>query len=138
MKSTAVSVVAAAVVAAAIVVAGASAEQSSTVPRLGSGTVRVEGDVSVKGDVRVVNDVSARQLEPWSVGVNGIVTTSPQPLPFLRVGRTYVITWADRSIEVVAPRELFGSWARVDSAGGQSRTRWINLAAALSIDEKTG
>jgi hypothetical protein len=136
VKSSTVSVVVGAGVAATIVLGVAFASQTSTVPRLGTGTVRVEGDVSVKGDVKVVNDVNARQSGPWNVGVNGIVNTSPQALPFVRIGQTYVITWADRSTEVVAPREMFGSWARVDSAG--ARARWINLAAALSIDEKSG
>jgi hypothetical protein len=136
VKSTTVSAVLAAAVAAAIVLGVAHADQTSTRPQLGTGSVTVEGDVSVKGDVRVVNDVNARQSGPWNVGVNGIVTTSPQALPFVRVSQTYVITWADRSVDVVAPRELFGSWARIDSVG--ARTRWINLAAALSIEEKSG
>jgi hypothetical protein len=63
-------------------------------------------------------------------------STTPQTLPFVRIGQTYVITWPDRAVDVVAPREIVGSWVRVDHSGG--RARWINLAAALSIDEKSG
>lgn len=128
--------VVAAGVAGAIVSGAASVDQTSTVPRLGSGSVSVVGDVNVKGDVRVVNEVSARQSGPWTVGVSGVVATSPQTLPFMRIGQTYVITWPDRAVDVVAPREIVGSWVRVDHSGG--RARWINLAAALSIDDKSG
>jgi hypothetical protein len=133
VKSSAVSVVVGAGVAATIVLGVAFANQTSTVPRPGTGTVRVEGDVSVKGDVKVVNDMNARQSGPWNVGVNGIVSTSPQALPFVRVGQTYMVQWADRSVQNVAPRETHGAWARIDSNG---RAHWVNLGAALSIEER--
>lgn len=124
-------------VAAAVVFGVASADQTSTVPRLGSGTVRVEGDVSVKGDVRVMNDVNARQSGPWNVGVNGTVMTSPQTLPFVQVGRSYLVQWQDRSVQTVVPRETQGSWVRIDAGIGQT-SLWVNLAAALSIEERRG
>lgn len=130
-----VAVLIAAGVAAAVILGAASADQASTTPRLGTGSVTVEGDVSVKGDVRVVNDANVRQSGPWTVGISGVVATSPQTLPFVRVGRSYVVQWADRSVQTIIPRETHGSWARIDS-GGQSQAYWINLAAALTIEER--
>ena len=133
MKSTTVSAALGAGVATAIALGVAYADQATPVPRLGTGSVTVEGDVRVKGDVR------AQQSGAWKVAVDGTVVTSPSSLPFVRVGRSYLITWAGGSVEVAVVRETYGSWARADSRGaGQTQTRWINLAAALSIDEKSG
>jgi hypothetical protein len=133
VKSTRVSIALAVGVAAAVVFGVASADQTSTVPRPGTGAVTVQGDVSVKGDVKVVNDVNARQSGPWTVGVNGLVNTSPQALPFVRAGKSYVITWSDGSVHPIAPRETHGSWARIDIDG---KVFWVNLALAQSIQER--
>jgi hypothetical protein len=119
--------------AVAVVFGVASAEQTSPVPGPGTGEVTVKGDVSVKGDVRVVNEVNARQSGPWTVGVSGIVNTSPPVLPFVRVGKSYVIQWPDGSVQTSTPRESHGSWARIDSDG---QALWINLAMARSIQER--
>jgi hypothetical protein len=131
VKSTIVSAALAAGVATVITLGGAYAEQATPVPRLGTGSVTVEGDVKVKGDVR------AQQSGAWKVAVDGTVVTAPSSLPFVRVGRSYLVTWADGSVEVALVRETHGSWARVDSGGtGQTQARWINLAAAVSIVER--
>jgi hypothetical protein len=133
VKSTIMSMALAAGVAAAVVFGVASADQTLPAPGPGTGVVTVQGDVSVKGDVKVVNDVNARQSGPWTVGVSGIVNTSPQVLPFVRVGRSYVIQWPDGSVQTIAPRETHGSWARIDSDG---KVYWINLAVVHSIQER--
>jgi hypothetical protein len=127
---------------AAIVAFGvaASGRQVSPTPRPGTGSVTVDGEVNVKGDVRVVNEasVAARQTGPWRVGVEGPVAISPQMLPFVRIGGSYQIQWADRSIDGVVVREVFGSWVRADSGdSAKSRPRWVNLAAALTVEERT-
>ncbi|MGH9312358.1 MAG: hypothetical protein ACRD1S_04080 [Vicinamibacterales bacterium] len=143
MKPTTVSAALAAAVAVTVVL-GVAAEggQVSPVPRAGTGSVTVEGDVSVKGDVRVVNDlaVTARQSGAWKVGVDGVVTTSPQPLPFVRVGRTYEIYWHEgQPREVVVAREIHGPWVRVEEVtGGRTRVRWLNFTRAMWIEERAG
>lgn len=130
MKSTTVSAALAAGVATAIALGVAYGDQATPTPRLGTGSVTVEGDVKVKGDVR------AQQSGAWKVAVDGTVVTSPSSLPFVRVGRSYQITWADGSVQNAVVRETYGSWARVES--GETQARWINLAVALSIAERAG
>lgn len=140
MKRTILSAALVAVLTVTLVLGAAAGDQVSTVPRLGTGSVTVEGDVSVKGDVRVINEasVAARQTGPWRVGVDGAVTTSLPPLPFVRVGRAYEIRWVGQPAEVIVPRETYGSWVRVDTVeGGRTRVRWINLSAAGSIEERS-
>jgi hypothetical protein len=112
----------------------AAGRQVSPTPRLGSGSVTVDGEVSVKGDVQVVNEPSvlARQSGLWKVGVE------PQPLPFVRVGGSYTIQWADRSVQRVVVREVVGSWLRLEGGEDErSRPTWVNLAVALSVEERT-
>jgi hypothetical protein len=119
--------------------AAAAGGQVSTVPRFGPGTVTVEGTVGVKGDVNVTNEptVAARQSGPWRVGVDGPITIAPQPLPFVRVGRTYEIRWAEHLSEVVIVRGTQGAWVFVDGPAGKSvAPKWANLALAMSIQER--
>jgi hypothetical protein len=104
--------------------------QSQRLPGPGTGVV----DVSVVNDARV-NAVQhgewrVAQQGDWRVGVQGTVATLPAMPPNLRSGK-YVVRWPGHTTtEELTVHELHPSgWAR---AGG----RWVNLAAAVSLEAR--
>src|SRR5688572_16070079 len=68
-------------------------------------------------DVRVVNTPTVASAAP----------------DFLRSGARYEITWSDGERETISVSEaLPGGWLRVE---GGDRRRWLNVAAARSLEE---
>jgi hypothetical protein len=107
----------------------AAKHQVQAVPGPGSGVV------TVTGKVEVVNapDVGASQRGDWKMDVR--VTNTPTvtlaPLSFVKVGGRYEVLWPNGEKEMVRIAELgAGEWIRVES----TRPRWVNLAAARSIE----
>jgi hypothetical protein len=104
--------------------------QSQRLPGPGTGVV----DVSVVNDARVNaaqhGDWRVAQQGDWRVGVQGTVATLPAMPPSLRSGK-YVVRWPGQTeTEELTVHELHPSgWARTGR-------RWVNLATAVSLEEK--
>jgi hypothetical protein len=114
---------------------GLSARQDQRVPGPGSGVATVTGTVNI-GQIPPVT-----QAGTWKVAVDNSpeVRVSNRPTvsvaspEFLKQGSRYAITWTDGARENVTISGLAaGGWVRADSGG---RGRWLNLAAARSVEE---
>ena len=109
--------------------------QVQPTPGFGTGTVTVQGEV----DVRRLPPIDVGQRGDWRVSLATVpdvrVVNTPTVAialpPFVRSGGRYEVTWPAGDRETVAVAQLgVGTWVRVSSEG---RERWLNLAAARSI-----
>jgi hypothetical protein len=113
--------------------------QGQQFPGPGSGIMNVAGTVNIGNRP----GVTAAQEGDWKVAianapevrVSNTPTVALAPLPFLKTGTRYEVTWSASEREVIAITTLGGgSWIRVAADGGQ-RARWLNLALARSVAE---
>jgi hypothetical protein len=112
------------VIGAMVLWAAVYAQQTQPRPGPGSGIMAVEGTVAI-GNIPTVN---ATVTNTPSVQVTSVPPVGLAPLPFVRVGARYAITWPNGesqrvTIASVGPH----GWVNV----GQES--WVNLAAARSI-----
>lgn len=123
--------------AAALYWARSIGGQVQSVPGPGSGIVIVQGEV----DVRRFPQIAVGQQGDWKVSLANVadvrVANTPAvaaaPLPFLRVGGRYMVTWPVGEQETFEVAQLGGgAWVR---AAVDGRFRWLNLTVAKSIDE---
>jgi hypothetical protein len=122
--------IAAGVVFVALCVAVAAQQDVRPVPGAGTGIVKVTGAV----DVGMMPPVEAMQRGDWKVAVSNTPTVQVVPMEFLKAGAVYAITWNDGTQETLAIEQvLSGGWAR--TAGTQKARRWVNVAAARSVQE---
>ena len=114
-----------------------TAGQVQPVPGFGSGTVTVNGEV----DVRRLPLLDVGQRGDWRVSLANVadvrVVNTPTVAialpPFLKAGGRYEVTWPAGDRETLAVAQLgVGTWVR---AAGEGRERWLNLAAARTIQE---
>jgi hypothetical protein len=99
--------------------------------------VTVQGEV----DIRRLPPIDASQRGDWKVSLANVpdvrVVNTPMvtaaPLAFLKVGGRYAVTWPAGDRETIGVAEFgSGGWLR---AAGEGRRRWLNLAAAKTIEE---
>ncbi len=110
--------------------------QAQSVPGLGSGIVPVQGEV----DVRRLPPIDVGQRGDWKVSlansdvrVVNTPTVAVAPLAFLKTGGRYEVTWPAGDRETIGIAEFGGGgWVR---AAADGRRRWLNLAAAKTIEE---
>ena len=111
--------------------------QVQSVPGPGSGIVTVRGEV----DIRRLPPIDVSQRGDWKVSVANVPdvrvvntpTVAVAPLAFLRVGGLYTVSWPAGDREIVGIAQFgSGGWVR---AAGEDRRRWLNLAAAKTIEE---
>ena len=125
------------IVVAALYWARSTDGQVQPVPGPGTGVVTVQGEV----DIRWLPPIEASQRGDWKVSLATVAdvrvvnapTVAIAPLAFLRVGGRYDVTWPAGDRETVGIAQLgSGGWVR---ATGEGRQRWLNLAAAKTIEE---
>ena len=105
-----------------------SSGQVQPVPGPGTGVVTVTGTVDV-GNVPAVNAV---QRGDWKVTVENLPSVTLAPLPFLKVGRTYRITWPSGQTQTVTVRQTGPhGWVATDA----TQRSWVNLAGAQQVEE---
>jgi hypothetical protein len=111
--------------------------QVQSVPGPGSGIVTVQGKV----DIRSLPAMDVGQRGDWKVSLANaadvrVVNTpavAAAPLPFLKVGGRYDVTWPAGEHETIAVAQLAsGGWVRAAVSG---RQRWLNLSIARAIEE---
>ena len=109
--------------------------QVQAVPGPGTGIVTVQGEV----DIRRMPPMAVMQGGQWKVSLEGasdvrvVAPVAIAPLPFIRAGVRYVVTWPAGDTETVTVAETGGgAWVR---AGGPGRARWVNLAVAKGVEE---
>jgi len=111
--------------------------QVQSVPGPGSGIVTVRGEV----DIRRLPPMDVSQRGDWKVSLANVAdvrvvntpTVAVAPLAFLKVGGRYDVIWPAGDRETVGIAELgSGGWVR---AAGEGRRRWVNLAAAKTIQD---
>jgi hypothetical protein len=114
-----------------------TAGQVQPVPGFGTGTVTVQGEV----DIRKLPPIDVGQRGDWKVSLANVadvrVVNTPAVAialpPFLRTGGRYEVTWPAGDRETFAIAQLGGgTWVRT---AGDGRPRWLNLAAARTIEE---
>ena len=128
-----VTVAAAIVFVVALMSAGVVAQLVYPMPGPGSGVVTVAGSVNVAN----TPSVNAAQMGDWKVTLANTPAVLLTPPEFLRPRSRYDIAWAGGQRETITVLQIgsggWGSWARVQTSTG--RTRWINVAAAASVEE---
>jgi hypothetical protein len=123
------------IAAGALVLTQSTAGQVQPRPGPGSGVVTVTGVV----DVGKMPLLDVGQRGEWKVAlaspdvriVNSPSVTLAAPA-FVRVGGRYQVMWPAGEREAIVIQALAGSWVRTAS---EPRQRWLNLAAALAIEE---
>lgn len=94
-------------------------------------------------DVVTIPTVQVTPVGEWRTTVANVpdvrVVNTPDVLPsapeFVRSGRRYEIVWPGGGSETVSVAEVGrGGWIRVDDP---RRRRWLNVGAALSLEELT-
>jgi len=124
------------IAAGTLILTQSTAGQVQPQPGPGSGVVTVNGVV----DVGKMPLLDVAQRGDWKVSlaapadariVNSPNVTLAAPA-FVRVGGRYQVMWPGGEREAITVQVLDGSWVRTAS---QPRQRWLNLAAALAIDE---
>jgi hypothetical protein len=122
---------------AALYWAESTAGQVQPVPGFGTGKVTVQGEV----DVRKLPPIEVGQRGEWKVSLANVgdvrVVNTPTVAialpPFLRVGGRYEVTWPAGDREALSIAQVGGgTWVR---AAGEGGARWLNLAAARTIQE---
>ncbi len=111
--------------------------QVQPVPGFGTGIVTVQGEI----DVRKLPPMDVGQRGEWKVSLANVadvrVVNTPTVAialpPFVKAGGRYEVTWTAGDRETFAVAQLGGgAWVRV---AGEGRERWLNLAAARTIQE---
>jgi hypothetical protein len=105
-----------------------SSGQVQPSPGFGSGVVTVNGTV----DIANMPAVNAVQRGDWKVSVGELPAVTMAPLPFLKVGGTYKITWPVGEVQTITVRNTGpGGWVAVDPP----QRSWLNLAGARSVEQ---
>ena len=103
------------------------------VPGPGSGIVTVAGNVNVAN----TPSVHAAQAGDWKVTLANTPPVALTPPEFLRPQGHYDVIWSSGLREMVTVVQIgkggWGGWVKVQTANG--RVRWINVAAATSVEE---
>ena len=119
--------------------AGVSAQDTRSVPGIGTGIVNVRGTVEVANAL----DVRASQAGEWRVAVANAPDVRVTSLPvvdfaspgFVMRGRRYDVTWTGGEREIVTVEDVGqNGWVRV-GGGREGRRRWVNLTNARAVDE---
>ena len=104
-----------------------SSGQVQPAPAFGTGVVTVTGTVDI-GNAPAVNAV---QHGDWKVAVSDLPAVTMAPLPFLKAGRTYKITWPVGEVQTITVHTTGpGGWVATDAA----QRVWLNLAGARSVE----
>jgi hypothetical protein len=104
----------------------AAHQQTQPRPGPGSGVVTVAGTV----DIGLMPPVSVTQQGEWRMAVTNAPTVVVAPLPFVKAGGRYRITWPDGATQIVTVAQAEPSgWVTVADA----EATWMNLAAARSV-----
>ena len=123
--------------AGALYWAQSTAGQVQPVPGFGTGMVTIQGEV----DVRKLPPIDVGQRGDWRVALANVAdvrvvntpTVAIATPPNVRAGGRYEVTWPAGDHETFAVAQLgSGAWVRTY---GEGRERWLNLAAARSIQE---
>src|SRR5262245_47564379 len=125
-----------------LMLVGVLAQLVQPVPGPGSGIVTVAGSVNVANTpaVNVANtpSVNAAQAGDWKVTVANVATVVLRPPEFLRQGGHYDLVWSNGQRETITVVQIgsggWGGWVKVQTP--DSRARWINIAAAASVEER--
>lgn len=122
------------VVVLSVLSVGVFAQLTQPVPGPGSGVVTVVGNVSVAN----TPSVNAAQAGDWRVTLANTPAVLLTPPQFLRPRGHYDVVWSSGQRETIAVLQIgnggWGGWVRVETTDG--RTRWINVAAAASVEER--
>ncbi|HEX2456541.1 MAG TPA: hypothetical protein VHI99_22775 [Vicinamibacterales bacterium] len=125
--------IAAAVVVFSLMSAGVLAQLVQPVPGPGSGIVTVSGSVSVAN----TPSVNAAQSGDWKVTLANTPIVHLAPPEFLRPGGRYEVVSTSGQRETIAVLQIgsagWAAWVKVQTPDG--RARWINVAAAASVEE---
>lgn len=117
----------------ALVWPAASAQQEVfRTPGPGTGMVTVQGSV----DIGNVPDVNAAQRGEWQVAVSNVPTVVTAAPDFVARGGRFTVEWSGgerETVTIVAPGQA--GWVQVEHPSGKGRRRWVNLAAALAVEE---
>jgi len=104
------------------------------VPGPGSGIVTVAGSVSVAN----TPSVHAAQAGDWKVTLANTPAVMLTPPEFLRQRGHYDVVWSNGQREMITVLQIgsggWGGWVKVQTS--DARVRWINIAAAVSVEER--
>jgi hypothetical protein len=107
--------------------------QVQPVPGPGTGVVTVVGTVNVAN----TPSVNAVQSGEWKVSVANAPSVVLAPPEFLHLRGRYHIVWSSGQEETISVMQIgsggWGSWVKGQTTDG--RVRWINVAAAASVQE---
>ena len=116
------------IAACALLLVRSSSGQVQPVPGPGTGVVTVTGTVDI-GNAPAVNAV---QQGNWKVAVGELPAVTMAPLPFLKEGRTYRITWPVGETQTITVHNTGpGGWVATDA----TQRSWLNLSGARSVEE---
>jgi opacity protein-like surface antigen len=125
--------IAAAVVVFSLMSAGVLAQLVQPVPGPGSGIVTVSGNVSVAN----TPSVKAAQSGDWKVTLANTPIVQLTPPEFLRLGGRYEVVSTSGQRETIVVLQIgsggWGAWVKAQTHEG--RARWVNVAAAASVEE---
>src|SRR6185436_16320752 len=116
-----------------------SAQDTRSVPGIGTGIVNVRGTVEVANAL----DVRASQAGEWRVAVANAPDVRVTSLPvvdfagtgFVMRGKRYDVTWTGGERETVTVEDVAqNGWVRV-AGGREGRRRWVNLTNARAVEE---
>jgi hypothetical protein len=112
---------------------GVLAQLVQPVPGPGTGIVTVAGNVSVSN----TPSVNAAQSGDWRVTLANTPAVLLTPPEFLHPRGRYDIVWSSGQREMITVLQIgsggWGAWVRVQTSDG--RVRWINVAAAASVEQ---
>jgi hypothetical protein len=107
--------------------------QVQPVPGFGTGVVTVVGAVNVAN----TPSVNAVQSGEWKVSLANPATVVLAAPEFLRLRGRYDIVWSSGQKDTVTVLQIgsggSGAWIKAQTSDG--RVRWINVAAAASVEE---
>jgi hypothetical protein len=113
--------------------------QGQPFPGPGTGIMNVAGTVNVGNRP----GVTAAQEGEWKVAVanapdvrvSNVPTVLLAPLPFIKPGTRYVITWPNAEVETITVVEMWGgAWVRT-AASPNRPGQWVNLTVARAVGE---
>jgi len=96
------------------------------------------GIMTVRGTVDIGNApaVTAAQQGEWRVAVSSAPPVVMAGPVFVVRGGRYTITWPTGTLETVTVVEPGGAgWAQVAFPAGDGRPRWVNLGAAIAVEQ---
>ena len=81
-------------------------------------------------DIGRMPPVAATQQGEWRMAVTNAPTVVVAPLPFVKAGGRYRITWSDGATQIVNVTQAEpGGWVRT----ADSEPTWVNLTGARSV-----